>query len=80
MGRSFRGGKSLYRQSRSATGLPSLASSTTLRGMASASSSSKAWVASVALFKAPLGRPRALPDSPGSHVLLPVFFLFFQEG
>ena len=52
-GRSFRGGKSLSRHSRSATGLPSLANSTTLRVIASASPFSKAWVARVALFKAP---------------------------
>jgi hypothetical protein len=42
--------------------LPFLANSTTLRVRTSVSPYSKAWVARVALFKAPLGRPLGLPD------------------
>src|SRR5215469_4794281 len=40
---------------------------TALRVNASASSSSRAWIASVALLRAPFGRPLGLPLCPGSN-------------
>ena len=64
MGRSLRGGSSRSKQRRKAITLPPWASSTAFRVRASASPSSKAWVARVALFKAPLGRPWGLPLCP----------------
>jgi hypothetical protein len=53
------------RRSPGGTGLPLLASSTTFRVRTSASPSSKAWVARVALFRAPLGRPAGVVGLPG---------------
>ena len=65
--RSRRGGNRRSKQSRSAGIFPSSAIATTFRVSASASPSSRASIASVALFRAPFGRPLGLPLWPGSN-------------
>jgi len=65
--RSRRGGSRRSTQSRNAATFPSSAIATTLRVSASASSSIRASIASVALLRAPFGRPLGLPLWPGSN-------------
>src|SRR5258705_9534401 len=63
-GRSRRGGIIRSRHKRRAVPSPASAISTALRVSASASPSSSASAATVALCRAPIGRPAGLPDSP----------------
>jgi hypothetical protein len=67
IGRSRRGAMMRSRQSRNAPSLPPRASSTAFRLSASASLSNSASAASVALLRAPAGRPAGLPDRPFSN-------------
>ena len=64
-GLSLRGGMILSRHKRKAVVSPSNARSIAFRVRASASPSNNASMASVALLRAPLGRPEGLPDWPG---------------
>ena len=63
-GRSRRAGRRRSRHRRSAVASPASASSMALRVSASPSPSSSAWIACVALWRAPLGRPE-LPGGNG---------------